>query len=61
VRDGASGVDRVIRTPSMSTALPLEPRRNWTIAGSWEGQWDRGDQGSTDRRYRSFFHRLLSV
>jgi hypothetical protein len=32
-----------------------------------EGQWDRGDQVSTEdlrqvlRRYRSFFHRLLSV
>jgi hypothetical protein len=32
-----------------------------------EGQWDRGDDGSTEelrltlRRYRSFFGRLLSV
>ena len=35
--------------------------------GKLEGHWDRGDQVSTEdlrqvlRRYRSFFHRLLSV
>ena len=49
----------------------LDPEaREWVFAderGRLEGQWDRGDNVSTEdlrlalRRYRSFFGRLLSV